>query len=250
MATIQSGPGEIVLFEDFFAEDSIANTAATRALGDFIVGGQGSEATDAGVPTLDSGLSGVGVITSSAEASEHTTLVGTPCAFDVLLMGPIVLEARIQFDADLLTKDTFFGLTDVDPDILSIQTDVISNDGDATLTLTGTAFVGFYQSAELTDTNDWHAVYHGGTATGETDSTAIDLDVDAVIDTYQILRLEVDPNGTARWYVDGVLKKTLAGAVSTTADFGVVLGVESKGSNTETLNVDYLLVKANRDWTV
>ena len=248
MATIQSGQGLIVLWEDFFAEDNIAETAATRNLGPFIVGGQGSEAADAGIPTLAGGLSGVGVITSSATA-EHTTLVGTPTALDVALMGTIVLEARVRFGTDLLTKETFFGLTDVDPDTLSLETDVLTG-ATTTLTLTGTAFVGFYQSAELDDTNDWHAVYNGGTATGETDSTAIDLDVDAVIGDYQILRLEVDNNGTTRWFVDGVLKKTLAGATSTTADFGVVLGVESKGSATETLDVDYLLVKANRDWTV
>ena len=249
MATVQAGAGEISLFYDFFGEDNIANTAATRALGPFIVGGQGSEVNDdAGVPTLDSGLNGVGVITSTNE-TDHTTLVGTPCALDVALMGPIVLEARVRFGTDLLTKETFFGLTDVDPDTLSLQTDILTG-ASSVITLTGTAFVGFYQSAELTDTNDWHAVYNGGTETGETVSPNIDLDTPAVIGDWQILRLEIDPNGTTRWFVDGGLKKTLAGATSTTADFGVVLGVESKGGNEETLDVDYLLVEANRDWTV
>ena len=249
MATVQAGAGEISLFYDFFGEDNIANTAATRALGPFIVGGQGSEVNDdAGVPTLDSGLNGVGVITSTNEAS-HTTLVGTPCAFDVAKMAPIVLEARVRFDTDLLTKETFFGLTDVDPDTLSLATDVLTGSS-STITLTGSAFVGFFQSASLTDTNDWHAVYEGGTAVGEVTSTNIDLDMPAVIDKWQILRLEVDPNGTTRWFVDGELKKTLAGATSTTADVGGVLGVESETSYLETVDVDYLLVAANRDWTI
>ena len=248
MATIQGECGKIELFYDFFGEDEVASTDPSRPLGPFLVAGQGSEGTDAGVPTLDSGLSGVGVITTTDEA-DHTTLVGTPCAFDVALMGPIMLEARVRFGADLLTKETFFGLTDVDPVMLSLQTDIITGASSA-LTNTGTAFVGFYQSAELTDTNDWHAVYKGGTATAVTVSTSLDLDCDAVIGDYQILKLEIDPNGTTRWYVDGVLKKTLVGAASTTADFGVVLGVEAKGSACETLDVDYLLVRANRDWTV
>lgn len=248
MATVQGECGLIELFCDFFVEDNVAETAATRNLGPFIVGGQGSEQSDAGIPTLDSGLSGVGVITSD-NVADRTTLVGTPVAFDVALMAPIVLETRVRFGADLLTKETFFGLTDVDPNTLSLETDILTG-ASSTITLTGSAFVGFYQSAELTDTNDWHAVYNGGTVVGETTSTNIDLDAAAVIGDWQILRLEVDPNGTARWFVDGELKKTLAGAVSTTADFGVVLGVEAKGSNLETLDVDYLLVRANRDWTV
>ena len=248
MATVQGEVGEIRLFCDFFQEDNIAETAATRKLGDFIVGGQGSEDTDSGIPTLDSGLSGVGVLTTTNEP-QHTLLVGTPCAIDVALMAPIVLEARVRFSSDLLTKETFLGLTDVDPDTLSLETDILTG-ASSTLTLTGTAFVGFYQSAELTDTNDWHAVYKGGTVVGETVSTNLDLDVDAVIGDWQILRLEIDSNGTTRWLVDGELKKTLAGAASTTADFGVVLGVEAKGSSNEDIDVDYLLATMSRDWTV
>ena len=245
----QSGPGEIYLFNDFFGEDPIAGTASSRPLGDFLVAGQGSEGTDAGVIALDEGVSGVGQIISKAEA-DHTTLVGTPVALNVTLMAPIVIEARVQFDNDLLTKDTFFGLTDIDPDTLSIQVALLSNDTANTLTYVATDLIGFYQSAELTDTNDWHAVYTGGTTSAETDSRELDLGVDAVIGEFQVLRLEVDPNGTARWLVDGVVKKTLEGAVTTSGNLGVVLGVESKGSATETLAVDYLMVKANRDWTI
>ena len=66
---------------------------------------------------------------------------------------------------------------------------------------------------------------------------------------WQQLRLEIDPNGTARWYIDGELLWTQAGAVSTTTDLGVILGVEAKGNAVEEMDVDYLLVTANRDWT-
>ena len=79
--------------------------------------------------------------------------------------------------------------------------------------------------------------------------TAIDADDDAVAAEWQVLRLEIDTNGTARWYIDGVLKQTKTGAVSTTTVMGVCLGVEAKGAAIENLDVDYLLVQANRDWT-
>ena len=75
--------------------------------------------------------------------------------------------------------------------------------------------------------------------------------VDAVLAEWNILRVEVDPNGTARWYVDGVLKQTVTGAVSTTADIAAVLLIECKDTaGAEEVDVDYILVEANRDWTV
>jgi len=59
----------------------------------------------------------------------------------------------------------------------------------------------------------------------------------------------VDNDGTARWYIDGVLKQTVSGAVSTTTDLAVLTMVETKGSAIETADIDYILVEANRDWT-
>ena len=46
------------------------------------------------------------------------------------------------------------------------------------------------------------------------------------------------------------MKKTVVGAVSLTTDLGLVVGVEAKGAAIETLDVDYILLKLNRDWNV
>jgi len=243
----QSEAGRIRLFYDFFGEDNIANTAETRLLGPFVVGGQGNAETDAGVPTIAGVVSGAGRITTTDEA-DHCTMVGTNTGFSASLMGPIVLEARVQLD-NLDTKEVFFGLSDLDPNTLNLQGALIHG-ASTTITLTASDLCGFLLSAELTDDEDWHMVYNGGSTTGETDSTAIDADDDAVAGEWQVLRLEVDVDGTARWYIDGVLKQTKAGAVSTTTVMGVCLGVEAKGNAIENLDVDYLLVNANRDWTV
>jgi len=243
----QSEHGRIHLFYDFFGEDNIANTAETRLLGPFLVGGQGNAEVDAGVPTLSSdGLSGAGQITTTNEV-DHTTLVGTPIAFDVALMGTLVAEARVRL-TDLDTKEVFFGFSDIDPNTLSIQTNVIHGDT-TTITLTASDICGFLLSSELTDDEDWHMVYAGGTTTGETTSTSIDADDDAVAGEWQVLRLEIDNNGTARWYIDGVLKQTVKGAASTSVDLALALAVEAKTAAIETLDVDYLSVRANRDWT-
>ena len=243
----QASEGRIRLFEDFFAEDAVANTAPSRSLGPFTIGGQGSEDTDSGIPTLNAdALSGVGVMTTTNE-DNHTILIGTPIAFDVGLMGTIVAEARVRF-VDLDTKEVFFGFSDIDPDTLSIETNVMTG-ATTTLTLTASDICGFFLSAELSDDEDWHTVYNGGSTTGVTDSTAVDCNDDAVAGEWQVLRVELFPNGTVSWFVDGVLIRTVAGAVSTSVDLSLVLALEAKGAAIEIMHVDYLMVECNRDWT-
>jgi len=243
----QSGEGRIRLFEDFFAEDPVSNTATDRALGNFTVAGQGSEDTDSGIPLLHAdAISGVGVMTTTNE-DNHTILIGTPIAFDVALMGTLIAETRVRF-VDLDTKEVFFGFTDIDPSTLSIETDVMTG-ATTTLTLTASDICGFFLSAELSDDEDWHFVYNGGSTTGETDSTELDASDDAVAGEWQVLRLEIFPNGTASWFIDGVLIKTVTGAVATGTDLSLILALEAKGANIEIMHVDYLMVEANRDWT-
>jgi len=243
----QSANGRIKLFEDFFTEDNIAHTATSRPLGNFTVAGQGCEVADSGIPTLNAdAISGVGVMTTTDEV-DHTILIGTPIAFDVGLMGTIVAETRVRF-VDLDTKEVFFGFSDIDPDTLSIETNVMTG-ATTTLTLTASDICGFFLSAELSDDEDWHTVYNGGTTTGETDSTELDCSDDAVTGEWQVLRLELFPNGTVSFYIDGVLIRTVTGAVSTSVDLSLILAVEAKGANIEIMHVDYLMVEANRDWT-
>ena len=239
--------GQIALFCDFFTEDPIAGTAELRPHGPFVVGGQGSAEVDAGVPAIAGFLSGAGRITTTNE-DNHTTLVGTQAGFDAGLMGPIILETRVQFE-NLDTKEAFIGFSDIAPETLSIETDILTG---STTTITNTAsdFVGFFLSAELTDDEDWHTVYNGGTAAAVTDSTALDTDNDAVAGEWQVLRLEIFPDGHVDWIIDEVVVKSLDGAVSTTTNLALCVGVEAKGAAIETMDVDYISVKASRDQTV
>ena len=57
-------------------------------------------------------------------------------------------------------------------------------------------------------------------------------------------------NGTALWYIDGVLKQTVAGAASTTTNMAVCLAAAANTTELSIMDVDYLSVDANRDWTV
>jgi hypothetical protein len=246
MATVQSGNGRIKLFNDFFgSSDYLTLTADTASLGDFYAGGEGFEDADAGV-VGKSALSGVVALTS-ANADTDTAFIGTSIGFDVALMGPIVLETRVRLP-DLDTKEIFFGLTS----ILSVDEqleDIVINASSTTITMPAD-LVGFYWSDELSDDEDWHAIYNGGTASASTTTTDVNLSDDAVLDEWQVLRLEVMPNGTTSWYIDGVLKKTVEGAASTSTDVAVCLATAANTTQFAIIDVDYLSVEANRDWTV
>ena len=242
----QSGEGRIRLFNDFCGvAETLALTADTAQLGDFFAGGEGFEDNDAGVAGKDA-LSGVVTITSG-NTDADTSFIGTHIAFDVALMGPIVLEARVQVP-DLDDKEIFFGLTS----ILSVDEqleDIVINASGTTITMPAD-LVGFYLSSELTDDEDWHGIHNGGSTAASTTTTGVDLNDDAVAGEWQVLRLEVSSNGTALWYIDGVLKQTVAGAASTTTNMAVCLAAAANTTELSIMDVDYLSVDANRDWTV
>ena len=246
MATVQGEVGRVRLFNDFFGVgNTLSLTADTAEMGDFYAGGEGFEDNDAGIAGKDA-LSGVVTITS-ANTNADTTFIGTHIGLDVALMGTITLETRIQLP-DLDTKEIFFGLTS----ILSVDEqleDIVINASGTSLTIPADC-VGFYLSDELTDDEDWHGIHAGGTASDSTTTTDVDLNDDAVAGEWQILRLEVAPNGTTRWYIDGELKQTVVGACSTTTDMAVCLAAAANTTQLAIFDVDYLLVKANRDWTV
>ena len=250
MAEVHGAKGRIEIFEDFTGPEwIIAETAASGAIGAFRIVGQGVADTDAGVLISETLLNGVATMTSPNASDNDSVGLVTGTMFDVALMGTIVAECRVQF-ADLDTKEFFFGFSDLNTDVHSME-GVLIHGASTTVTLTASDLVGFLLSSELTDDEDWHMVYNGGTTTGETTSTSIDADDDAVALEWQILRLEIAPNGTARWYIDGVLKQTQAGAVSTTTNLAMncMLEIKGTGSN-ETADIDYIYISANRDWTV
>lgn len=242
--------GKVEVFEDFVGtEDRVASTAVPREVGMLRLIGQGIAEADSGAPRIATSGGGAVRLTTTNE-DNHTAAFATHNLWDVATMGTIVMEVRVQFE-NLDTKEAFIGFTDTDiaSEVPSIEGD-IGHGATTTLTLTASDICGFLLSAELTDDEDWHAMFAGGATTGVTTSTSNDLDDDAVAGEWQILRLEIAPNGTARWYIDEKLKKTVVGAVSTTANLKFFCGVEAKGAAVETMDIDYIYVCGNRDWTV
>ena len=258
MATVQSEVGKIRIFEDFVgAEYLVGATTATGVIGPFrVIGPDLAAGGDSGVTMLedDPCLNGVArLLTTNTDLSAAG--ITTSLMFNPGLMGTLVLETRVQM-SDIDYKQVFIGFSDLNADGQILEDTLVNIDTAAATTITSTAsdFCGFLLSSEATDDQDWHAVYNGGTVTAPTDSTTVDLDADAVSAEWQILRVEIDSNGTARWFIDGVLLKTLAGAVSTAStDFfagQIIVEDLANTSNAESIDIDYILITANRDWTV
>lgn len=243
----QAGPGVLEIEENFIGlDDPIAGTAVPRALGRLRVVGQGIAEADAGAPRL---AAEAGVRLTTTDEDNHTTGLETNVFYKPGVNGSLVLEARVQFE-NLDTKEFFFGVTDIAiaSDVPSIEVD-LCHGATVTLTLTASDLCGFLLSSELTEDEMWHAIFKGGSTTGVTSSTSNQLGVDNVAAEWDLLRLEIDPNGTARWYVNGVLKKTVVGAVSTTVALKAFIAVEAKGAAIETADVSYVRIRTSRDWT-
>ena len=256
----QSGNGRICLFNDFFGVGSmVASTADPAAvfaypLGDFYGGGEGIEDNDAGfIPSTVAPLSGAVQLTSG-NANAQTAFIGTHIGFDVGLMGMIIMETRVQIP-DFDTKEIFFGLTSILTTDEELE-DIVINASGTTITMPAD-LVGFYFSDQLGDDEDWHGIHNGGTTAASTTVAGVCLggtgdstSVGPAVGEWQVLRLEVDVNGTTRWYVDGVLRQTVAGACSTSTNFAACLAGAANTTEPVIVQCDYMMVEANRDWTV
>ena len=247
----QSGDARLIIDEDFLGGTEVAVASTTAPPINWppylTFVGQGIADTDSGAVMLDSdGLNGVVQLTTTNE-DVHCAGFQTPVMFDVGLNGVIVLEARVR-QAALNTGEVFIGFSDVATDLAIIEGAICHGDT-TTLTLTASDIVGFLMASDLTQNSEWHAVYNGGTTTGQTTSTSTELNVVAVAGKYNVLRMEIHVNGTVEWFVDGALKRTVTGAASTSVDMCLNVLVESKTTAVKTLDVDYIKVWANRDWT-
>lgn len=247
----ESGPGLIRLWNDFCGpEIPVANAVAygTTAggcnyyLGDFSIKGDLGE-TDTGVVAI-TGMVGGAVRISGNDENGKGVGICTDTCFQPSLNAPMILEARVQLQA-LTTRSIFVGFCGtIADDVAEPLTSVT-----VTHTLTASHLCGFVLDSQLTAATVWHACYNGGSTTGATSSLVTTTGVAAVAAEWDVLRIEIDPNGTARYYINGKLESEVVGAVSATTAQGVIVGCFGTTTTAADMDVDYVLVEAYRDWT-
>ena len=253
MTIKQSGYGKIKLFNDFTGEEmylpAVDHADADGAIwnigGGFTIKGYALSDSVCGVAAVEDGLNGQILLTSSDNADADAMYVTTEVCFKPSVNGTMVLETRLEMAA-LTARAIFVGFVGTMADA---QSDLVAG-STSTITYTETNLVGFLYDVGLTTDVEWHMVHSGGSTTAVTDGLLLNSGVTPVINTMNILRIEVDNNGTARWYIDEELLKTLEGAISTTAVFAGCVGAIATAATSATVTVDYIAVEAERDWTI
>lgn len=251
----QAGPGKIRLFHDFCGpEIPIGNAVAygttaggcTLSMGDFTVKGDIAD-TDAGVVKLDI-PSGAVRVTGTNEDNKGISLV-TGLNFSVPLNGALVVEARIQLQA-LTARNIFVGFTGTSADDMVAP---IRDSNSTTHTLTAADVVGFNFNSIYTGSQlFWHTVYNGGTLAGATATSDTVTSVVPVVGEWQVLRVVIQTNGTVEYWLDGTKLANIDNAATVTAtdNLCAVVGTYATTTTITDVDVDYMLVTANRDWTV
>ena len=158
-------------------------------------------------------------------------------------LGGAVMEARVSLDT-LAGAVVNIGFSDVLATAAehSPHKIVAATISDAGLTVTNTAC--FVWGTEATAATKWHHV----TENAGTIAAISTSDNGPVVDTYATLRIEIDADGDARFYVDGTLDKTVTTAVATTALLIPFIGIDGEDGapvNTD-LSIDYVLFEGAR----
>ena len=218
-----------------------ATTGRTIAIGPFRVTGDLAE-SDTGVVAIDK--AGGFIRISGNDEDGKGVFIGTGVVLSPSLNGPLVLETRLELAA-LTARNVFAGFMSLNADDVA---EPVTATG-TTLTLTATVLAGWLLDSQLTSGTEWHMPYNGGTATGPTASNDVDSDIVAVAAESDILRVEIDANGTVRWYINGDLKATVANAVSTTTLLAAGVGCWGTTTTAADADLDFLLVRYSTDWT-
>lgn len=155
--------------------------------------------------------------------------------------GSLVMEVRLHMDTAVTTSAMCVGLND---DVATVEMPFIIGGADA-ITSNATDAVAFCYDTDA-DTDEWFflGVANNTDATGNA-ATGIA----PAAGVYQVLRIEVDSaGGDARGYINGVEVGTLtANAVTNTVLLAPWIGVDSHEAASHTVDIDYLVVAADRD---
>ncbi len=161
-------------------------------------------------------------------------------------LGMTVFECRVSFD-QITGVTACFGLSDklaTDAEHL-LHTIIAGTVADGGLTVADT--VEFVYSEEATAGTLWHAASENNGTIGNSGAEQT-LVVGPTIDEYQILRIEVDATGDARFYINGILRHTRLLAVKTAALLIPYIAIDGEAATpvVTDLTIDYVFFAGAR----
>lgn len=161
-------------------------------------------------------------------------------------LGGTVFECRVSFD-QLTGVTACFGLSDklattAEHLLHTVDSGTVADGG---LSVSDTA--EFVFSTDATDSTNYQIVSENGGTIGNSAAEEV-ASAGPTADTYDILRIEVDANGDARYYLNGTLEATRESAVATTALLIPYIAIDA-GTDAQTvtdLSIDYIRFEGNR----
>ncbi len=224
MAT-DTGFGKVKVFEDFLGP-------AVDETNDWLPGTSGTGSTSINID--DNGYQRIttGTTTGNIE-STSSTLIWEPENG-----GPLTFEARVKSVTDILTRAYFIGFSDV------AQGTTLQNPiemSGTTLTTTAPDAVGFmYDTAA--DNDYWYLVG----VKADADATSVNTEIAPTI-TDQTLRVVVNEEGDAKFFIDGKYVGEVKDAVTASDKLCATVLVENRSSTTaRSLDIDYLYIEGGR----
>lgn len=197
---------------------ALSDTAGTATLtGSGVrVHGAGMVETDAGLTASLSDQGPVGILQVGADSLEAAVLsagFGTTPAFKPNANGTMVVEAKIAQSVAITVRSVYLGWTGSAIDALA---SIVTG---ATTVLTpaatiGDDFAGLYFDSGMTQAAEWFAPFDKANTSATIAATgAVDTGVAvAAAGTFQTLRVEIDADGSVRFFIDKVLVRTGAAA--------------------------------------
>jgi hypothetical protein len=222
-----ASPTRVVHFEDFMGDVAPSDVNYTE--------GTDTTTADGAIVALVNGVFRLTAGDSAGTIAADGAQLNTELNWKVSA-GKLVMEARVSIAA-ITTVSCFVGLTD-------------TKALEAPFSLSGTTFtsnatdaVGFlFDTAATTDTIRLVGVK------ADTDATAQDTSVAFVADTYKVLRVEINSDGAATFYINGLQVGTLmSAAITTTVALTPVFIIRPEGAVAgRTMDIDYFMVAADR----
>lgn len=240
---VDPNPHRAVLFEDFLG-GSVALSTTLATVGNAFrsrVGSDGACVNWTVTPAVSGTIAGVVGNTTASMAVSGVQLDTGLCwkANQNSASDKLVFETRINL-SKITNIACFVGFTD---QTAALEMPIHSAASANTITTNATDAVGFFFDTSMTDDTWWIA----GVA-NDVDATHQNTTFAPVASTYETLRVEVNSDGSAHFFRNGVIVGTkMTGTVTPTiALTPVIAGFNRTTSGNGTITADYVYVAGDR----
>ena len=225
MAT-DTGFGKVKIFNDFLGP-------AVDETNDWTVGTENS-----GTEAISIAIDGLYRITTGATSGNREAVTQT-LQWQASDGGPLIGEFRVKSVTAITTRAYFIGFTDV---VASTTLENPIEMSGTTLTTTASDAVGFMYDTDSTN-DTWYCVG----VKADADAVSVDTGVaPAAAGTFQTLRVVVDIDGNADFFIDGKWEGRVANAVTAGTDLTPIVLVETRTSGASIIDVDYIYLEKGR----